>query len=94
MPILGYKFNESLVDGEKSDNNSHRHSKKELRIIRRVRFENIPIGSKCRTEWDENIMKTKTVRIQTDGNINYRNAVNLDTGELLPVDTAQWVWTE
>lgn len=68
--------------------------KKELRIIRRVRFESIPIGSKCRTEWDENIMKTETVRIQTDGNINYRNAVNLDTGSLIPVDSAQWVWTE
>lgn len=39
-------------------------------------------------------MKTETVRIQTDGNINYRNAVNLDTGSLIPVDTTQWVWTE
>lgn len=39
-------------------------------------------------------MKTETVRIQTDGNINYRNAVNLDTGELIPVDVSQWVWTE
>ena len=39
-------------------------------------------------------MKTETVRIQTDGNINYRNAVNLDTGSLIPVDFAQWVWTE
>ena len=68
--------------------------KKELRIIRRVRFESIPIGSKCRTEWDENIIKTETVRIQTDGNINYRNAVNLDTGELITVDFAQWVWIE
>lgn len=70
------------------------NTKKELRIIRRVRFESIPIGSKCKTEWDENIMKTETVRIQTDGNINYRNAVNLKTGELIPVDFAQWVWTE
>lgn len=69
-------------------------TKKELRIIKRVRFESIPIGSKCRTEWDEDIMKTETVRIQTDGNINYRNAVNLKTGELIPVDSAQWVWTE
>jgi len=65
-----------------------------LRIIRRVRFESIPIGSTCKTEWDEDIMKTETVRIQTDGNINYRNAVNLKTGELIPVDSAQWVWTE
>ena len=32
--------------------------------------------------------------IYTDGNINYRNAVNLDTGELMPVDFAQWVWVE
>lgn len=70
------------------------NTKKELRIIRRVRFETIPIGSKCKTEWDEDIMKTETVRIQTDGNVNYRNAVNLKTGELIPVDTAQWVWTE
>ena len=69
-------------------------TKKELRIIRRVRFESIPIGSKCKTEWDENIIKTETVRIQTNGNINYRNAVNLDTGELIPVDVSQWVWTE
>ena len=94
MPILGYKSNESLVGGEKSDNNSHRYEKKELRIIRRVRFESIPIGSKCRTEWDEDIMKTETVRIQTDGNINYRNAVNLKTGELIPINSAQWVWIE
>lgn len=70
------------------------NTKKELRIIRRVRFESIPIGSKCRTEWEENIMKTETVRIQTDGNVNYRNAVNLKTGELIPVDFAQWVWIE
>lgn len=69
-------------------------TKKELRIIRRVRFESIPIGSKCRTEWDEDIMKTETVRIQTDGDVNYRNAVNLKTGELIPVDFAQWVWIE
>lgn len=39
-------------------------------------------------------MKTETVRIQTDGNVNYRNAVNTDTGELIPVDSAQWVWIE
>lgn len=39
-------------------------------------------------------MKTETVRIQTDGNINYRNAVNLKTGKLIPVDFAQWVWIE
>ena len=39
-------------------------------------------------------MKTKTVRIQTDGNVNYRNAVNLKTGKLIPVDFAQWVWIE
>lgn len=69
-------------------------TKKELRIIRRVRFESIPIGSKCKTEWDENITKTETVRIQTDGNVNYRNAVNLKTGELIPVDSTQWVWIE
>lgn len=69
-------------------------TKKELRIIRRVRFENIPIGSKCRTEWDENIMKTETIRIQTDSDINYRNAVNLKTGKLIPVDSTQWVWIE
>lgn len=39
-------------------------------------------------------MKTETVRIQTDGNINYRNAVNIGTGSLIPVDSAQWVWIE
>lgn len=70
------------------------NTKKELRIIRRVRFESIPIGSKCKTEWDEDIMKTETVRIQTNSNINYRNAVNLKTGKLIPVDFAQWVWIE
>lgn len=70
------------------------NTKKELRIIRRVRFENIPIGSTCKTEWDEDIMKTETVRIQTDSNVNYRNAVNLKTGELIPVDSTQWVWIE
>ena len=70
------------------------NTKKELRTIRRVRFEIIPIGSTCKTEWDEDIMKTKTVRIQTDSNVNYRNAVNLKTGELIPVDSTQWVWIE
>ena len=39
-------------------------------------------------------MKTQKVRIHTEGNINYINAVNLDTGELLPVDFAQWVWID
>ena len=70
------------------------NTKKELRTIRRVRFEIIPIGSTCKTEWDEDIMKTETVRIQTDGNVNYRNAVNLKTGKLIPVDSTQWVWIE
>lgn len=65
------------------------NTKKELRIIRRVRFESIPIGSTCKTEWDEDIMKTETVRIQTNSNVNYRNAVNLKTGELIPIDFAQ-----
>ncbi len=32
-------------------------------------------------------MKTETVQIQTNGNTNYRNAVNLKTGELIPVDS-------
>ena len=62
--------------------------------MKRVRFEVVPIGGKCQTEYKENIMKTKPVRVQTDGVINFRNAVNLDTGELLPVDFAQWVWVE
>ena len=60
--------------------------------MKRVRFETVPIGEKCQTEYKENIMKIKKVRIQTDSNINYRNAVNLDTGELIPIDFAQWVW--
>lgn len=62
--------------------------------MKRVRFETIPIGNKCRTEQKENIMKTELVRIYTEGNINFRNAVNLNTGELLPIDFAQWVWIE
>lgn len=62
--------------------------------MKRVRFEVVPIGGKCQTEYKENIMKTEEVRIQTEGNINYRNAVNLDTGELLPIDFAQWVWID
>ena len=62
--------------------------------MKRVRFEVIPIGGKCQTEWKENIMKTETVRIYTESSINYRNAVNLDTGELVPIDFAQWVWID
>lgn len=62
--------------------------------MKRVRFETVPVGGKCKTEWDENIMKTEEVRIKTDSPVNYRNAVNLDTGKLLPVDPAQWVWIE
>ena len=62
--------------------------------MKRVRFETVPIGGRCQTEYKENIMKTEKVRIYTDGNINYRNAVNLDTGELMPVDFAQWVLVE
>lgn len=62
--------------------------------MKRVRFETVPVGGKCQTEQKENIMKTELVRIHTDGNINFRNAVNLDTGKLLPVDFAQWVWID
>lgn len=45
--------------------------------MKRVRFETIPIGGKCQTEYKQNIMKTEEVRIQTDDYSNYRNAVNL-----------------
>ena len=62
--------------------------------MKRVRFETVPIGGNCQTEWKEKIMKTEKIRIQTNGNVNYRNAVNLETGELLPIDFAQWVWVE
>lgn len=62
--------------------------------MKRVRFEIIPIGWKCQTEYKENIMKTEEVTIQTNGCINFRNAVNLDTGELLPIDFSQWVWID
>lgn len=58
----------------------------------RVRFESVPVGCKCQTEWKENIMKINEVRIITESNINYRNAVNLDNGNLIPVDSSQWVW--
>lgn len=63
-------------------------------IMKRVRFETVPVGGRCKTEWDENIMKTEEVRIKTDSPVNYRNAVNLDTGKLLSIDFAQWVWIE
>lgn len=62
--------------------------------MKRVRFEIVPVGGKCQTEYKYNIMKTEEVRIHTKGNINYRNAVNLDTGKLLPVDDSQWVWID
>lgn len=62
--------------------------------MKRVRFETVSVGEKCQTEYKENIMKIEKVRIQTDGCINYRNALNLDTGELLPIDFAQWVWVK
>lgn len=60
--------------------------------MKRVRFETVPVGGKCKTEWDENIMRTESVMIRTEGKIGYRNAVNLDTGKLLSVDSSQWVW--
>ena len=67
--------------------------------MKRVRFETVPVGGKCKTEWDESVMKIEEVRVKTDGpancnGVNYRNAVNLDTGELLSIDFAQWVWIE
>lgn len=62
--------------------------------MKRVRFEVVPVGGKCRTEYKENIMKIEEVRVQTNSVINFRNAVNLDTGKLLPVDFAQWIWIE
>ena len=40
--------------------------------MKRVRFETVPAGGKCKTEWDENIMKTEEVRIKTDSPVNYR----------------------
>lgn len=43
-------------------------------------------------EWKENIMKINEVRIIGEGNINYRNAINLDDGNLIPIDSSQWVW--
>lgn len=62
--------------------------------MKRVRFETVPVGGKCKTEWDESVIKIEEVRIKTDGSVNYKNAVNLDTGELLSIDFAQWVWIE
>lgn len=58
----------------------------------RVRFESVPVCCKCQTEWKEDIMKINEVRIITEDNVNYRNAVNLDDGNLIPVDSSQWVW--
>ena len=37
-------------------------------------------------------MKITEVRVITESDINYRNAVNLDDGNLIPVDNSQWVW--
>lgn len=62
--------------------------------MERVRFEEIPIGCKCQTEYNEKIVKTEEIRIQTTGTINFRNAVNIDTGELLPIDLSQWVYVK
>ena len=62
--------------------------------MKRVRFETVPIGGRCETEWKEKVMKTNLVRIITDRPINYINAVNLDNGELIPIDSSQWVWIE
>lgn len=56
--------------------------------MNRVRFESIPVGTKCQTEWKENIMKTNEVRIIEECSINYRNAVNLDNGNLIPIDNS------
>ena len=33
--------------------------------MKRVRFETVPIGGKCQTEYKENIIKTEKVRIYT-----------------------------
>ena len=60
--------------------------------MNRVRFQVIPVGCKCQTEWKENIMKINEVRIIEESNINYRNAINLDDGNLIPIDNSQWVW--
>lgn len=69
-------------------------SRWESERMKRVRFETVTVGGKCQTEYKENIMKIENVRIHTESNINYRNAVNLDTGELIPIDFAQWVWID
>ena len=59
-----------------------------------VRFKDIPIGSKCRTKWNEQLLKIKEVRIQTNCGLYYRSAVNIKTGELTDIYPAQWVWIE
>lgn len=62
------------------------------KYVKRVRFETIEVGERCQTEYDANIMKTEEVRIHTEGEINFRNAVNLDNGKLISVADHQWVW--
>lgn len=59
-----------------------------------VRFKDIPIAEKCRIDSSEQLLKIEEVRIKVNDGVEFRNAVDLNTGELLLVDSAQWVWTE
>ena len=60
--------------------------------MQRIRFKAVPIGSKCQTEWHDDLIKTNLVRIITDASVNYVNAVNLSNGQLEPHDSSEWVW--
>lgn len=61
---------------------------------KRVRFEVVKVGQICETEYREKVMKVEEVSIYTDEKINFRNAVNLFTGKLMPISDHQWVWID
>ena len=64
----------------------------ETPVSKEVTFADLLNGETCRTEYNENIMKTETIRLELEGGPDYRNAVNLDTGKLMLIDDDQKVY--
>lgn len=66
----------------------------------KILFGALPVGSRCTTESEQHVIKTREVSIPiTDefGEVTYkitRNAANLETGDCLFVDSMQYVWVK
>ena len=61
-------------------------------ITKEVSFGELIKGETCRTEYNEIIMKTESIRLELEGGPDYRNAVNLDTGKLMLIDDDRKVY--